>query len=211
MKKCDECDYENVKGSNLYVHKRQHHMKHLKQKCSECNNTYHYPSTLKKHFKQVHLKIRRKQNGGNSYKVICRKKDCLDYEQQHCKEMDIHKVFACDQCSFSNQRKDSLNIHIQSVHEGVVFKCDQCTVFSAKRKIRLKEHMLSKHPSPEQRANPLLCAEDECTFLTVGEMNMKIHMREKHEGRIRYRCNIMNCNFGTCRKKNIILSHKIPQ
>ena len=31
MKKCDECDYENVKYNNLYVHKRQYHMKDMKQ------------------------------------------------------------------------------------------------------------------------------------------------------------------------------------
>ena len=60
MKKCDECDYENLKYNNLYVHKRQNHMKHLNQKCTECENTYSYLSKLKQHFKQVHQRIRRK-------------------------------------------------------------------------------------------------------------------------------------------------------
>ena len=67
----------------------------------------------------------------------------------------------------------------------------------------MKNHILSKHPSPEQKANPLLCTEDECTFMTVADIDMKRHIREKHEGRIKYRCNIMNCNYGTERQKDL--------
>ena len=71
MKKCDECDYENVKYNNLYVHKRQYHMKNMKQKCTKCESTYSYPSKLKQHFNQVHLKIGRNQYGkqNNLYKI----------------------------------------------------------------------------------------------------------------------------------------------
>ena len=91
---------------------------------------------------------------------------------------------------------------MQSVHEGVIFKCDQCTECIVKTKKGLKKHVLSKHPSPEQKANPLLCTEDEYTFMTVADIDMKRHMREKHKGRIKYRCNIMNCNYGTERQKD---------
>ena len=45
--------------------------------------------------------------------------------------------------------------------------------------------------------------EDEYTFMTVADIDMKRHMREKHEGRIKYRCNIMNCNYGTERQKDL--------
>ena len=66
-----------------------------------------------------------------------------------------------------------LKSHMQSVHEGVIFKCDQCTECIVKTKKGLKKHVLSKHPSPEQKANPLLCTEDEYTLLTVADINMK--------------------------------------
>ena len=55
---------------------------------------------------------------------------------------------------------------MQSVHEGVIFKCDQCTECIVKTKKGLKKHVLSKHPGPEQKANPLLCTEDGCTFIS---------------------------------------------
>ena len=136
MKKCDECDYENVKYNNLYVHKRQYHMKDMKQKCTECENTYSYPSKLKQHFNQVHLKIRRKQYGkqNNVYKIKCRKQFCLDFQTGSCKELENHKLISCDQCSFSNAKKEMLKSHMQSVHEGVIFKCDQCTECMSKPK-----------------------------------------------------------------------------
>ena len=112
-------------------------------------------------------------------------------------------IIFCDQCSFSNPKREMLKSHMQSVHEGVIFKCDQCTECIVKTKKGLKKHVLSKHPSPEQKANPLLCTEDEYTFMTVADIDMKRHMREKHEGRIKYRCNIMNCNYGTERQKDL--------
>ena len=43
----------------------------MKQKCTKCENTYSYPSKLKQHFNQVHLKIGRNQYGkqNNLYKI----------------------------------------------------------------------------------------------------------------------------------------------
>ena len=66
---------------------------------------------------------------------------------------------------------------------------------------KIDRHLLSKHPGPEQKANPMFCTEDECTFVTVVDTDMKRHMKEKHEGMIKYKCNIMNCNYGTESKK----------
>ena len=57
---------------------------------------------------------------------------------------------------------------MQSVHEGVIFNCDQCTECIVKTKKGLKNHILSKHPSPEQ---------NECTFMTVADIE-KTHERE---------------------------------
>ena len=201
MKKCDECDYENLKYNNLYVHKRQNHMKHLKQKCTECENTYSYLSKLKQHFNQVHQRIRRKQN--NLYKVICRKQICPDFQTKGCKQIEDHSLFVCDQCPFSSRRKDMTQSHVQFVHEGVIFKCDQCTICTVKTRGALERHVLLKHPGPEQKANPLLCTEIECTFISFIDRDMKRHVQEKHEGLIRYRCDIMNCNFGTYHKKTL--------
>ena len=137
------------------------------------------------------------------YKVICRKQICPDFQTKGCKQIEDHSLFVCDQCPFSSRRKDMTQSHVQFVHEGVIFKCDQCTICTVKTRGALERHVLLKHPGPEQKANPLLCTEIECTFMTVADIDVKRHTREKHEGRIKYRCNIMNCNYGTERQKDL--------
>ena len=137
------------------------------------------------------------------YKVICRKQICPDFQTKGCKQIEDHSLFVCDQCPFSSRRKDMTQSHVQFVHEGVIFKCDQCTICTVKTRGALERHVLLKHPGPEQKANPLLCTEIECTFMTVADIDMKRHTREKHEGRIKYRCNIMNCNYGTEQQKDL--------
>ena len=180
MKKCDQCDYKNVKGNNVYVHKRQNHMKNLKQKCSECDNTYYYPRLLKKHFKQVHLKMRRQNAPKNR---ICRKQICKDYQKQICKELENHSQFFCDQCPFFSRSKITTDSHIQFAHDGMVLKCDLCTECTVQTKSALERHMKLKHPGPGQKAEHLVCTEDGCSYQTVrGDSDMKRHNREKHEG-----------------------------
>ena len=134
MKKCDHCDYTNLKYDNLYIHKRQHHMSHLKQKCTECENTYSYHSKLKKHFNEVHLKIQRNQQGQKMYPTICRKNICPEFHTKRCKELEKHSLFYCDQCSFSSPRNDKIKFHVQNVHEGVIFKCEKCTACTVKER-----------------------------------------------------------------------------
>ena len=156
-------------------------MKHLNQKCTECENTYSYLSKLKQHFNQVHRRIRRKQKNFG-YKMICRKLICLNFQTKGCEQLEEHSLFACDQCPFSSRRKDMTQSHVQFVHEGVIFKCDQCTTCTVKTKGALERHVLSKHPGPEQKANPLLCTEIECTFMTVADIDMKRQERNTKVG-----------------------------
>ena len=201
MKKCDQCDYENFNYNNLYVHKRTYHMEDMKQKCSQCDKTYHYQSKLKQHFNQVHLKIGRK-NAFSGYKIMCRFQSCPDFKTTNCKEIEAHARFFCEYCPFSSRSRNAREGHVQFEHEGVVFKCDLCTECSVKTKRALDRHMKSKHPSPEQTATRLFCEENECTYTTCVDFYLKRHIKERHSGEIMYKCDVMNCSYGTEHKKD---------
>ena len=201
MKKCDQCDYENFNYNNLYVHKRTYHMEDMKQKCSQCDKTYHYQSKLKQHFNQVHLKIGRK-NAFSGYKIMCRFQSCPDFKTTNCKEIEAHARFLCEYCPFSSRSRNAREGHVQFEHEGVVFKCDLCTECSVKTKRALDRHMKSKHPSPEQTATRLFCEENECTYTTCVDFYLKRHIKERHSGEIMYKCDVMNCSYGTEHKKD---------
>ena len=164
MNKCDECDYENVKYNNLYVHKRQYHMKHMNQKCTKCENAYSYPSKLKQHFNQVHLKIRQ-----NRYRVKCRKLFCLDFQTPNCKDLENHNFFFCDECSFSNPNKEMLKRHMQSVHEGVIFKCDQCD-YSSPYKHVLMTHLKIHSGEKSNKCN-------QCDYVSIQAGNNWSHLK----------------------------------
>lgn len=56
------------------------------------------------------------------------------------------RTFKCDQCDATFKRKDTLNVHIQVVHDGhKKYKCDLCekafvtpSVLKSHKKVRLK-------------------------------------------------------------------------
>ena len=199
LKKCDQCDYENLFNNNLYVHKRTHHMEDMKQKCGECDKTYHYQSKLKQHFNQVHLKIRRK-NTVSGYKIVCRLQSCPDFNTAFCKEIESHRRFFCDYCPFSSRSRNAKEDHVKFKHDGEVFKCEMCAECTVRTKSALERHMKSKHPSPDQKANRMFCEESGCKYTTAIEFSLKRHVKERHSGVIKYKCEVMNCSYGTDHK-----------
>ena len=94
----------------------------------------------------------------------------------------------------------NLKRHIRVVHDDEidhrVFPCDQCQVVTT-RKSSLKKHKLSKHPIGGDEVNVLKCFYEGCNHQTMYKSTLKYHIEIKHEGMIRFRCQIMNCSFGT--------------
>ena len=55
-------------------------------------------------------------------------------------KVQLPKKFSCNQCSFKTSRKQTLGIHVKSLHEGVRFNCDLCE-FEARGSAHLYRHV----------------------------------------------------------------------
>ena len=76
--------------------------------------------------------------------------------------------FQCNQCNQQFTRKDSLIVHIQSIHEGVKYACSQCNQqFSAKG--NLTTHIQSIHEGVKYRCN-------QCDQLFSAQRNLTVHI-----------------------------------
>ena len=185
IQKCDKCDYHSPKYTDMWTHKATKHSE-SKYKCSECNFSHYFPNRVKIHHNQVHLGIKRSRGPGGH----CQTEHCKYYGTENCPNSLLHeKMFLCDQCNYSATRKGNLKIHIQHDHEGIVFPCTKCT-FSAERLSSLKWHTRTLHED-----NKFHC--DQCDYTAREKWHIKKHSLTKHEGLMRYKCEYMNCSYGT--------------
>ena len=67
--------------------------------CSACD--YNHPAKVRKHFKQVHLNIKRK----NEARMDSFETDCKNKEKEYCEGMAHNRVL-CKQCDFFLQQKE---------------------------------------------------------------------------------------------------------
>ena len=170
---CDQCEFKTAKFEAMYRHKREKHMG-LEKKCTDCDYTNIYPNRMKKHFNQVHRGIKRK----NFEK--CRRESCEYAGTTNCLELESHSLFLCQKCQLSFKRSDSFKFHNRKIHEGVIFKCSYCDVYSNAKKNNLERHVLSKHSENEvkrqrQRRTLKFCEEEGCTYADSNGELKKTH------------------------------------
>ena len=170
--KCSICSYSSTKKHLFKLHKLTRHTD-VKHKCTECEYTHRFPNRVKSHYKQVHFKIPRS--------LKCRIKSCNDGQKGIC-ELPIHSRLFCDQCKFSSKYTQNLNIHIEMVHDGIVYRCDLCSDFYTNSKKKLNYHKRCVH-NPKHFS----CEEEGCSFTSKRKEDLKMHSEVKHEGII-YRC-----------------------
>ena len=175
--KCEKCDYRTSK----HEHMRQHMVtKHsgVKHKCAYCDYTHYYPSTIKTHESQVHKKIARISGKEN---MVCNDKQCPHFFTKECKEIENHGRHFCTKCEYTTKRTADLKVHIQSVHEGVVFSCEECH-YSDLNKRRLTKHIRSVHEG-------VIFSCDECQFSSKEKRRLNQHIQAVHEGEKPNKCN----------------------
>ena len=224
MEECDQCDYKTMNHRCMFQHKRVHHSD-TKQQCSECDFSHFYPNRVRTHFKQVHLGIKRKKK---SYQTKCQKdsceyfgtthcldltshskgplrcqrKWCKDFGKTYCTELAKHCLFICEQCKLTFDRSDALKFHNEKIHEGIVYNCELCKTYSVPRKSSLARHVRSKHSDVKpNHMKPKFCIEEGCAYKTFDTQRLNQHIESKHEGIIRFKCNVTNCTSGFSRKK----------
>ena len=81
-------------------------------------------------------------------------------------------MFDCDQCEGKFKRKDSLIIHIQSIHEGVKYPCNQCN-YQATHQANLRKHIQSKHDGVKH-----VC--DQCNYQLNSRDSLNKHKQRTH-------------------------------
>ena len=154
---CEQCEYETSKYNSMYSHMRVKHTD-LRINCTECNFSHPFQTKVNTHFKQVHLGQKRPDHRSD----ICRKRTCSKFYTKNCTELESHAALSCDKCNYSTARSDYLKFHIESVHDGIIYKCEYCPSYTAyKRKRALTEHILHKHSK-----TLFTCSDQECKFET---------------------------------------------
>ena len=156
---------------------RQHKLvKHARtaNTCSACSYTHYYKAQVKKHFNQVHLKIKRNDQCTKSCFIM----DCKNAEKEQCEKMGHNRIF-CEQCDHYTLTKRSMEHHIKTKHEGQVFNCHQCD-FVSKTKETLTSHINTKHEG-------LIFKCHQCNFVSTSKRTLTSHINTKHEGLI-FKC-----------------------
>ena len=205
VEKCEKCDYKSSKFKAMYRHMKETHG--LKQHCTDCEFSHFYPNRVKRHYDRVHRGFYKGIKQERHYLMKCRKESCEFVGTKKCSDLQSHKLFYCEKCPASFERNDYLKFHNERIHEGVVYNCKYCDMTKSK-KGDLKRHILSTHSNEDQGQNrkPTFCKEEGCSFKTLNGQ-LKQHIERKHDGIVRFKCSVMNCNFGTVFDKRDIVRH----
>ena len=81
--------------------------------------------------------------------------------------------FPCDQCEYIATRKDKLNHHVRTKHEGHRYSCTQCS-FQATRPDKLRQHTQAKHEG-------IIYPCDHCDYFAKRHDNLISHLNAKHK------------------------------
>ena len=167
---------------------RQHSLvKHsgIVNKCPSCDFTHYFPGKVRRHYKQVHLKMRNLTRNCNQCEFIASYRDQLDTHIAHEHE---GRVLRCDNCDFIGKNRHNLRNHVFSHHKEKVYNCDKCE-YKCAEKSSLKKHSLGR--------SRIIC--NECDHVTFSKKDLQRH-KKSHHG-IRYSCS--QCPFNTKKMSNL--------
>ena len=169
--------------------------------CNVCQFVFSTRENLNIHFQNVHSEVSniRKDNDdklsnvGNcdvKEKRVMRGTKPPRNHKLHSKE---YTRFKCEHCPYQTSRRDSLNSHLDGVHNDGVkrFKCEKCSYSSATKRC-LRHHMASVHNVGEL----LKC--EKCPYSSAWRTNLKNHMRSVHNIGDKLQCE--QCPYETSMK-----------
>ena len=70
----------------------------------------------------------------------------------HIESVHEGVVYSCDRCSYQGKDRKYLDIHKKRNHEGIVFSCSQCD-YRARQISKLKSHQEAKHEGKANRCH----------------------------------------------------------
>ena len=135
---CDQCNFSASLNSFLKQHLLIHGDPTIK--CEDCE----YKTTRKSCLNR-HRKIQHNQEIFSCSKCsyVCKTGTALS-DHNRKKHDETFQRLKCDQCTYSTDRKDSLQKHIEGLHDNVGFPCYICE-YQATRKQYLANHLQRVH------------------------------------------------------------------
>ena len=154
---------------------------------SEINDTHQaickifYTRNFSREFNDQILELLNADEVVKDTEIEQKETDTALYVSQDTKGTDAETVkkeivsLECIQCRITFEKRKFLKHHIQSVHNGIRYKCGKCD-YKCKRSCSLKRHNQSVH----EGLTRFNC--DKCDFQCYEKKNMIRHKRRKHEG-----------------------------
>ena len=125
---CNQCNYKSLSPVNIKNHKLLSHqvtvnIKHVSEyKCSKCGIEFLTNDSLKEHMIDEHIPC-----------FICG----VEYASKQLQ--DQHFIFShqnlillCDECDYPCLTQTKLNIHLETMHNAILFSCISCKFKSTK-------------------------------------------------------------------------------
>ena len=141
---CKECGYAASKKDNLKLHMiTTHKIGDKKFPCRQCNHKFHSDGALRKHTKEVHMKI--KNHVCEDYDYASLRKAMVKKHRESVHNMG-DKMYKCVDCEYAAFQKVHLMKHRGTRHDigEKKFLCKQCP-FKSYSKGPLKTHIKNVH------------------------------------------------------------------
>ena len=128
------------------------------------------------------------------------------YKSPRSREVMRHKLrvhdkttpdFTCEFCGFVTKYTQTLNDHIQSLHDDKTYSCDECSHIS-KNKRALGKHKL------RHRRQSLPC--EKCNDTFFSEKKLMVHKKKIHDEKEDNKCD--ECDYAPLKKGNLV-KHKM--
>ena len=121
--KCEKCDFVAVRPNHLKLHDENVHLG-IRYKCDYCDYKATTPGNLKIHRDNQHLKIKKEYSCKScDFKTACQSSLSQHRIATHTEEKEKF-LKRCQFCEYTSFRTYTLRNHVQSVHEGVKYKCE---------------------------------------------------------------------------------------
>jgi KRAB domain-containing zinc finger protein len=197
--KCETCERKFKSNSILRAHIRQvHGEKKFKCEYKGCEKIFAFLSDRKKHFDQVHLKIKK----FNFECDICSSKYPKKlYLVDHIRSKHLNQKYDCNQCHSTFTMRHALSFHIKNIHQDFICEfCDQR--FNSKQS--LDTHLKFDHMG----FSKFKC--ETCERKFKSNSILRAHIRQVH-GEKKFKCEYKGCDrkftFPSERKKHFDRVH----
>ena len=212
--RCQICGFRyktklKLKKHSVEVHEGKKAPLNEENTCSLCIGSFNDKEDLMKHYAAVHERPQKCDTCGKEFTVIGNlnkhvAKVHAGKEEKHIDEVherETEKRHKCSLCTFSYKFKESLQVHLEAVHERPK-KCDTCGKKFAGIGT-LNNHVVKMHGGKvHERKNPFQCSI--CWTIFADRNLLEEHVLTVHEGHKPYKCDICLSFFN---KKYTLKTH----